>query len=74
MRESLVKELPIHTKIKNAKDKDSRSNRWLLDKLKDYSISLNDTQISNRLNGYISFSIAEIQACSKIFKIDFTKA
>lgn len=64
-----VQEKQIHTVIKQALDAEERTNRWLIDKLKDYGIELNDTQMSNRLKGHIEFTYDEATACIKILKI-----
>ena len=65
---------PIYQKIKDALEADKRTNRWLMDELKDHNIELNDTQMSNRLNGVHEFSFDEAAACIKILKIPVTVA
>lgn len=60
---------PIYQKIKEALEAEKRTNRWLMDELKEHKVELNDTQMSNRLNGIHEFSFDEAAACIKILKI-----
>lgn len=65
---------PIYLKISEALESEKRTNRWLMDELKEYGFELNDTQMSNRLSGRVEFSFDEAAACVKILKIPVTVA
>lgn len=67
-------EKPIYQKISEALKADKRTNRWLMDELKDYGFYLTDTQMSNRLSGIIDFTFDEAAACVKILKIPVSVA
>lgn len=58
-----------HEIIRDALIAQDRTNRWLIERLKEHDIFWKDTQISNRLSGYIEFKNKELKAINKILKL-----
>ncbi len=71
MQGTVIETPPLYEQVKLVKDKEERSNRWLIDKLKNYGLNVTDAQMSNKLKGVQNFTAEEILACAEIFKTKF---
>lgn len=62
-------ELRISEKIDRARD--GRSQTWLVNKLKERGIKINEVQFSRKKNGHISFTEEELTVLSSILNVQF---
>lgn len=62
-----VKQKALWKTISNALD--GRSQTWLINKLDEEGVKLNDVTFSRRKHGFMSFTEAEISAMEKILKV-----